>query len=314
MKSTFTAALSLAGLVSTVAGHGYILTPKPRMPGPAMSAACGQQMFNNQNSDNYGNVQGELQVAKGQTDFDAAACNVWQCKGYQFDDNKDNVHEYTAGQVVPMTVEIRAPHTGTANVSIVKTSSGSVIGAPLISWKEYAANSASIPAEQTKFDITIPSDIGSACSTAGDCVIQWFWDARSVDQTYEACIDFTVGGSGSAPTATPSASAPFASAPASSASAAPTATAVAKDNTDPTPVEAKPSATPSATPIPSTGGNGTSTLPETFGLDQFVTWLQASSAGLPESFTLDQFIAWFKTTGGSSTDAAKLRRHARAFF
>ncbi|KAF2703634.1 hypothetical protein K504DRAFT_364989, partial [Pleomassaria siparia CBS 279.74] len=198
----------LAGLISTVAGHGYIATPAPRMPGDAMKAACGQQIFNNQNSDHYGNIQGELQVANGQADYDATSCNLNLCKGYKFADNSANIQTYTAGQVVPIVVEIHAPHTGTANVSIVKTSSNSVIGSPLISWDVYASVSTGTPANNTNFDITIPSDLGSQCATAGDCVIQWWWDARSIDQTYEACIDFTVGGSGSA---TPATSAPAAS-------------------------------------------------------------------------------------------------------
>ncbi|KAF2727619.1 hypothetical protein EJ04DRAFT_478743, partial [Polyplosphaeria fusca] len=203
------AAFVFAVLASSVASHGYVTDPKPRMPGDAMAKACGQQMFNNQKSDNFGNVQGELQVAKGQSDFDAAACNVFQCKGYQFEDNKANVQTFAAGQTVPITVDIRAPHTGIANVSIVKTSSNSVIGQPLISWDVYASNSATIPDDQKNFDITIPDDLGSECSVAGDCVIQWFWDARSIDQTYEACIDFAVNGAGNtnpesspAPTAT----------------------------------------------------------------------------------------------------------------
>ncbi|KAF2020179.1 hypothetical protein BU24DRAFT_312724, partial [Aaosphaeria arxii CBS 175.79] len=223
MKS-YSAVLSLAGLISTVAGHGYISSPAPRLPGDAMAKACGQQMFNNQNSDHYGNIQGELQVTNGQSDFNAEACNVWLCKGYKLDDNKANVQSYTAGEVISMKVEIRAPHTGTANVSIVETSSNTVIGQPLISWDSYASNSAPIPADQTSFDITMPSDLGSKCSTAGDCVIQWYWDARSIDQTYEACIDFTLGGgSGSAPPATTAAPSPT-SAP--SATAAPTSVAV----------------------------------------------------------------------------------------
>jgi hypothetical protein len=187
MKS-YSVAAALAGLISTVAGHGYITDPSPRMPGDTMKKACGEQMYNNQFSDNYGNVQGELQVANGQTDYDADACNVWLCKGYKFEDNTENVQSYTAGETVTFAVEIRAPHTGVANVSIVKTSSNTVIGSPLQSWDVYGSNSAPIPADQTSFDITIPSDLGSECSTAGDCVIQWFWDAASIDQTYEACV------------------------------------------------------------------------------------------------------------------------------
>ncbi|PSN62263.1 hypothetical protein BS50DRAFT_141639 [Corynespora cassiicola Philippines] len=291
MKS-YTAALGLAGLVSSVAGHGYIVSPAPRMPGDAMSASCGQQMFNNQNSDHYGNVQGQLQVTNGQADYDAAACNVWLCKGYQFDDNTANVQEFTAGQTVAMEVEIRAPHTGTANVSIVKTSSNSVIGTPLISWDEYASNSAPIPEEQTKFDITIPADIGSECATAGDCVIQWFWDARSIDQTYEGCIDFTVGGSGSGSPA-PSASAPAATTPAPSAPAVSSTPAPTSAAAEDAPAPA-PTASSAPSPVPSQGANNS----------------------LPETFTLEQFITWLKETTSLSATAKRAlvaRIHARAF-
>ena len=119
------------------------------------------------------------------------------------------MQQYTVGQEVEIEVDIRAPHTGVANVSVVSTSSGSVIGSALKSWDEYGSNAYTIPEDQEKFTVTIP-DVGSDCASPGDCVIQWFWDAASIDQTYEACIDFTVGGgSGSGSTAPkPSASVP----------------------------------------------------------------------------------------------------------
>ncbi|KAF2268746.1 hypothetical protein CC78DRAFT_551199 [Lojkania enalia] len=246
MQSTYYAISAFAGLVSTVAGHGYVVSPAPRMPGDAMVKACGQQVFNNQNSDHYGNVQGELQVANGQSDFDAATCNVWQCKGFQFEDNTANVKSFSVGEVVPMTVEIRAPHTGTANVSVVKTSSNSILGDALISWDVYASNSAPITEDQTSFEITIP-EAASECTTAGDCVIQWYWDARSIDQTYEACIDFTVGSSGDN---TPL---PASSAPASSSSSIATTTAspvVEATSTPSTPTTTSTPETPAA-PTPS---------------------------------------------------------------
>jgi hypothetical protein len=153
-------------------------------------------MYYNQMGDNYGNVQGMLQVTKGQTDYDAAACDVWLCKGFKAADNTANVQEYTVGQEVDIEVDIRAPHTGVANVSVVSTSSGSVIGSALKSWDDYASNSATIPEDQKKFSVKIP-DVGSECSKAGDCVLQWFWDATGINQTYESCIDIVVGGSGS---------------------------------------------------------------------------------------------------------------------
>ena len=189
--------LALAGLASLVQGHGFISKPSPRMPGSAMQSTCGEQVYNNQKSDNYGNVQGELQVAQGQDDYSAEECNIWLCKGFKFADNKDNVQSYTAGQTVKFEIDIRAPHTGIANVSVVDTASNSVIGSPLKSWKNYASTESGITEDDTDFSVTIPEDLGSKCSSAGDCVLQWYWFAESIDQTYESCVDFTVGGSDS---------------------------------------------------------------------------------------------------------------------
>lgn len=98
--------LSAAGLIATVSAHGAIVTPKPRSAGDAMKAACGTQVYYNQASDSFGNIQGELQVAASQTDYDAVACNIWQCKGYQFADvDAANIQSWTAGQVVPFTFD-----------------------------------------------------------------------------------------------------------------------------------------------------------------------------------------------------------------
>lgn len=127
-----------------------------------------------------------LQVAASQTDYNAAECNVWMCKGYKYADNTALIESYTAGQVVPFTFDVRAPHTGVANVSIVDTATNTVIGEPLISWDVFASNSVTIPANETSFSITIPSDLGDKCSTAGACIIHHFWNAASVDQTYES--------------------------------------------------------------------------------------------------------------------------------
>lgn len=196
MKNTGSKVMASASMIALASAHGFIVSPSPRMPGSAMSDACGEQMYNNQMGDNLGNVQGQLQVANGQDDYDAAACNVWLCKGYKYEDNTDNVQEYSAGEEVDMEVNIAAPHTGHANVSVVSTSTGQVLGSALKSWDEYASNAYTIPDDQLNFSITIP-DVGSDCSSPGDCVIQWFWDAPDIDQTYESCIDIVVSGGGS---------------------------------------------------------------------------------------------------------------------
>lgn len=131
------------------------------------------------------------QLAKSQQGFDATKCNLSMCKGLQFSDNQSKLQNFTAGQVVPMKVDIKAPHTGVANVSVVNTQTNSVIGEPLMEWSVYASNSAPIPANNTQFSITMP-DVSSECGTAGNCAVQWWWDSRSADQTYMSCVDFTM--------------------------------------------------------------------------------------------------------------------------
>ncbi|KAL5115103.1 hypothetical protein ACEQ8H_007018 [Pleosporales sp. CAS-2024a] len=263
MKS-YNAALALAGFVSSVAAHGYISSPSPRQPGAGLKAACGDGVFNTQSSDKFGNVQGSIQNFQGsQPD-----CRIWQCKGVPFADAS----------------EIRAPHDGVANVSVVSTKSDKVIGQPLISFDKYALISVPMSEhpEWTSFNITMP-DVSNECATAGDCVIQWYWNAASIDQTYEACIDFTMGrGSASSPSQ-PSSRPASSPASVASSSAAPTPTA------------------PAATPTTASAGAG------------------SGSGAVPQTFTITTLIAWLKENAGSNA-ADKVRRvvaakgeHVRAF-
>lgn len=140
-----------------------------------------------------GNMQQLEQMTNSQKDFKPDQCNLSLCKGLQFADNSQagNVQRFAAGQVVPLTVEIRAPHTGTANVSVVDARTNAVVAGPMVEFPVYASNSAPLPDNNTRFSITMP-DVASRCGTAGDCVVQWWWDSRSADQTYMSCIDFTM--------------------------------------------------------------------------------------------------------------------------
>ncbi|CRL24899.1 Chitin-binding, domain 3 [Penicillium camemberti] len=258
----FTPALAFASIISLVNAHGFVTKPEARQPGTAMGAACGQQVLSNQGSDKYGNIQGELQVAASQSDYNAAECDIWLCKGYKFADNKDNVQSYTAGQKVPFTVDIRAPHTGVANVSVVATASNKVIGAPLISWDVYASTATGVTADETSFSVTIPDGLGSQCATAGDCVLQWYWYAESIDQTYESCVDFTVGGSGSASAASSASSASSTSSTSSATEIAVTSTpspavqtpttTAAESTTAPTTAAAEPTSSSTVAAQPTT--------------------------------------------------------------
>ncbi|KAN0123016.1 hypothetical protein V8E51_001342 [Hyaloscypha variabilis] len=182
--------LSLA-FATLAVGHGIITSPTARSAGAAMEAVCGQQVTNNLQSNEYGDIQQLIQIGSSQQDFDPASCDVSLCKGLQFDDNTANIQNFTAGQVVPIKIDLQAKHTGTANVSIVDTASNTMISKQLIYFPVYASTATDIPKNQTQFNITIP-DVSSQCNTAGACVVQWWWDSRESNQTYMSCIDFSM--------------------------------------------------------------------------------------------------------------------------
>ena len=280
----------------------------------SFQAACGQQVYYNQEGDNYGNIQGELQVASTQTDYNAAECNIWLCKGFKYSDNTDKVEAYTAGQTVDFKFDIRAPHTGTANVSIVDTATNSIIGTPLISWSSFASTASSDYANQTSFSITIPDDLGSQCSKAGACVIQHWWDAASVNQTYESCVDFTVGGSGAGSS---SGSSSAASSAVATSSAAATSSVVAN-----TQVATSATSSASATYVASASSSCTSTLTITrssataSATSSAAASSSTGSASIPDDFTLSDALEWidYLYANGQSSYSSKAKREARSFF
>ncbi|KAL2171373.1 hypothetical protein VTG60DRAFT_3015 [Thermothelomyces hinnuleus] len=247
----------LVSLLPLVAAHGFVSSPPARRPGSAYRATCGEQPFYQQSSDINGNVQGIQQVVgKDMTD----ACNLWLCKGFVLDDNKDRVQSFSLGQTIDFKVNIVAPHTGYANVSVVKTSTNTVIGEPLIEFDNYASNNG-VAANNTAFSVKLPSNLGGSCTTAGDCVLQWFWDAPDINQTYEACVDFTVGsggGSGGSTSASPTApttTATLTSATSTSSSSAPAATTTTTSAAaSPTSTEGA-APTTTATPVPDDEGD-----------------------------------------------------------
>jgi hypothetical protein len=151
MQYTSSILVDTARLATSVSAHGRITSPQARLAGAAMEAACGTQVYNYQASDSYGNIQGELQVAATQPDYNEAACNIWQCKGFKYEDNTANVQTWTAGQVVDFAFDVRSPHAGTANVSIVNTVTNSIVGETLLYYADFANNAYPTPANQTSF-------------------------------------------------------------------------------------------------------------------------------------------------------------------
>lgn len=54
-------------------------------------------------------------------------------------------------------------------------------------------NLARLPANNTRFSVTIPRSLGDRCGVPGECALQWFWFGTGAQQTYEDCVDFVVG-------------------------------------------------------------------------------------------------------------------------
>ncbi|KZV99119.1 hypothetical protein EXIGLDRAFT_640869, partial [Exidia glandulosa HHB12029] len=183
--------VAVLAAVTTVVGHGVVTSPTPRALGSAAQSACGTGVYTVLNAtDKYGPIENAQK--KIDSSYNATACHLFFCRGYQFSDNKSNVKTYPAGTSVAFHVDLEAHHTGYANVSVVDLSKQKIIGTPLKTWSVYANDSlgpADWPPDETDFTVTVPN-LSGACATAGACAIQWFWWAYN-GQTYESCIDFT---------------------------------------------------------------------------------------------------------------------------
>lgn len=162
----------LAGAFATsVLSHGIITSPPVRAVGPAMISTCGASLASQITADNTSHVEGLPEAAALIPNFNATACNVFLCKGLQFADNTANVQTFQPGQVVNMLATIPIPHEGPMNVSVINTATNTAIGAPLISFVSYADEALpTLPANNTNFNVTIPTTLGSTCSVAGTCV------------------------------------------------------------------------------------------------------------------------------------------------
>lgn len=54
-------------------------------------------------------------------------------------------------------------------MSVVDMATNTVIGQPLFAWPEKYAASSNLPANQTKFSVTVP-ELKGKCATPGQCV------------------------------------------------------------------------------------------------------------------------------------------------
>jgi hypothetical protein len=193
----FLALLSGASLAVLTNAHGYYVTPPARQAGKAFEAACGQQAYDNMAANINGNIQGLEEIVATQSDYHPEKCHLWKCKGLKYADNTANVQTYSPGETVQMHFDIQAPHDGYANISIISLEgdTGSIIAKDLKYWPHYALTSVPIKHNQEFFSIKMPTTLGSQCDEPGHCAIQMHWNAPSIDQTYQSCIDFKMSGS-----------------------------------------------------------------------------------------------------------------------
>ncbi|CAI6091756.1 unnamed protein product [Clonostachys chloroleuca] len=173
---------------SLVFGHAVVDDPAPRKTGSSQEALCGSVLTKAFESDIAGPIENAVSKA-----VDPYSCNPYLCRGYQFEDNTDNVRSVQAGDVIHFHVDLIAGHRpGYANTSIIDTATNTVIGEPLRSWDEWPGQNTGSDREDINFNVTIPAGLEETCGEAGKCVIQWYWYATKNKQTYESCLDIQV--------------------------------------------------------------------------------------------------------------------------
>ncbi|KAI7780554.1 hypothetical protein LA080_015955 [Diaporthe eres] len=185
----FEATFALLLLLPCILGHAVLQKPVPRGSGDATLALCGEAVTKKLDDDPAGPIENSVKVADA-----SYKCNLYLCRGYQYEDNTDKVQVYAAGDVVTFHVDLVAAHRpGWANVSVIDLASNKAIGDPVKVWDVWPDNVAG-GGDDVDFNITIPNSLGSACNAGGKCALQWFWWSNSNSQTYESCVDFYVKG------------------------------------------------------------------------------------------------------------------------
>lgn len=91
-------------------------------------------------------------------------CDFGPCQGLLFEDNKNNVQRFLAGQQQTLVVDAQASSPGLSKVSVVDIATNAVISDVLDQYTTPNAKS------KTGRTITIPN-LSPRCSTAGECVL-----------------------------------------------------------------------------------------------------------------------------------------------
>ncbi|KAK8060970.1 hypothetical protein PG996_010900 [Apiospora saccharicola] len=185
MRAAFLKAFSLLAVIG-VSGHAVVEAPTPRGTGPVQRERCGTALTTQLEKD----IASPIEDAMKKADVNYN-CNAYLCRGYQLEDNLENVQSVKAGDVIDFHIALIAGHhPGYANVSVVDLTTNRVLGEPLRYWADWPDSTSGPPRNDIDFNVTIPETLSSACDMAGKCAIQWYWWASKNKQTYESCVDF----------------------------------------------------------------------------------------------------------------------------
>ncbi|KAJ8121884.1 hypothetical protein ONZ43_g1780 [Nemania bipapillata] len=140
MKYSLASLVSLAAL-SGVQSHAVMQTPVPRGTGPKQVERCGAIVTAVLQRDLAGPIENAMSAADANY-----KCNAYLCRGYQYEDNEDNVHAVKAGDVLTFHIDLVAGHhPGYANVSVVDLASNKIIGDELVSWANWPDSTSGPP-------------------------------------------------------------------------------------------------------------------------------------------------------------------------
>ncbi|KAK8129102.1 hypothetical protein PG984_010210 [Apiospora sp. TS-2023a] len=174
MRAAFLKAFSLLTVVG-VSGHAVVETPTPRGTGPVQRERCGTALTTQLEKDIASPIEDAMK--KADDDYN---CNAYLCRGYQLEDNLENVQTVKAGDVIDFHIALIAGHhPGYANVSVVDLTTNRVLGEPLRYWADWPDSTSGPPRNDTR-----------RVMWRGNVRFSGTWWASKNKQTYESCVDF----------------------------------------------------------------------------------------------------------------------------
>jgi len=109
---------------------------------------------------------------RGDPTYKQDSCNFSLCNGIPFKDNAHQVKKFRPDSQLSFQYSITTPQSGYANLSVVDTKTNKPIGVPLKTFDKFGETTNNPDELNWSFKM---SDTGKKCSTAGNCVLQFWW-------------------------------------------------------------------------------------------------------------------------------------------